>query len=114
MKQRDYFMIEDTPRQGSPAEALLRKAKEQYATISESLKRAEAKIKNGDQDEAKKVADLLRSHWKALQSTLELEIHLEKGDRERAGIVHGYALDLGAARTEVGRRMACLKAAGGN
>ncbi len=36
---------------------------------------------------------------------------LEAESRNKAGIVHQYAIDFDAARQEIGRRMACLRAA---
>jgi hypothetical protein len=49
-------MNDNTLRQESPAEVLLRKSQDQYATISASLKLAETNIRRGDQDEAKRIA----------------------------------------------------------
>jgi hypothetical protein len=97
-----------------PSDALLRKAQDQYRTLAAALREAETRLAGSDNTEVKGIAELLRTHWKAFQTTLDLEIDLEKRNRERAGIVHGYALDLDVARAEVGRRLACLKTAGGS
>jgi len=103
-------MTSENPDGGTPAEDLLRKARGHYALISTALEHARETLNTSETADVKKVADLLRDHWKAFQTTLDLEANLEKRNRERAGIVHGYALDLDQARTEVGRRLACLKA----
>ena len=107
-------MTSKPPQVGDAAEDMLLRAKDHYRDTSLALKAANERLQALDTDEAKKIGDLLRIHWKALQTTIELEIEVEKRNRERAGTVHGYALDLTAARTEVGRRLACLKAASGD
>lgn len=107
-------MTLDLPPGGTRSEEMLQNAQQHYADISKALKEAEQRLRNSDDEEAKKIPELIRMHWKSFQTAFDLEINLEKRDRERAGIVHEYALDLDAARAEVGRRLACLKAAAGD
>ncbi|MFZ5964699.1 hypothetical protein ACOXXX_17285 [Thalassococcus sp. BH17M4-6] len=47
-------------------------------------------------------------YW--LKAVRETEAELENVARERAGITSGYGLDLASARTEIGCRLARLKA----
>ena len=107
-------MTDETPPTGTRTEVLLRDAAVLYRETSEALREAADVLKANADPEVRRIADLVKDHWKAMQTTLQLEIDLEKRDRERAGIVHGYALDLDAARREIGRRLACLKTAGGD
>lgn len=91
------------------AEAILRKAKAQYRDISDRLSQLRPEIFANDDKAMRDYLGVVQTHWKALQTVLDKETDLEKSDRERAGIAHGYAIDLDAARSEVGRRLACLK-----
>lgn len=99
---------------GTSSEELLQRAQAHYAEISTALLANAEKLKTSSDTDARRIGDLVRDHWKAFQSTLDLEINLEKRNREQAGISNGYALDLAAAGAEVGRRLACLKTAAGD
>ena len=74
---------------GTPSEELLQRAQAHYAEISTALLANAEKLKTSSDTDARRIADLVRDHWKAFQSTL----------------------DLAAASAEVGRRLACLKTA---
>ena len=69
-------------------------------------------IRAGDLGRAKDVAEQLRQLSKALQAALEERARVEKLRRQETGAAAGQALDFAAARDEIGRRMACLRAAG--
>ena len=70
-------------------------------------------IKAGDTSRAKEVSGIVTMLGKALQSALDERVRVEKLRRQDAGIVADYALDFDAARDEIGRRLARLRAAGG-
>ncbi|WP_157982117.1 hypothetical protein [Oceanicella sp. SM1341] len=87
-----------------------------YETLSEALAAAIADLRDeAGQDPATARArlDLIRSHHKALQTVIDIEVSLEKRSKEPGGAGAG-ALDLDAARTEVWRRVARLQGAGGD
>ena len=69
-------------------------------------------IKSGNVERSKDVAGALSLLNKALQSALDERAKVEKLRRQDAGVVHDYALDFDAARDEIGRRLARLRAAG--
>ena len=99
-----------TPEGESRAETMLRRAHGQYARLSVLLDEAQNRLQEDlEGADPKEISALISSHFKSFQSTFELEVKLEKCIQERAGIVNGYAVDLDAARTEIGRRLACLK-----
>ena len=102
-------MTSNEPAGDRPAELLLGKAHKHYAELSAHLLKVTDALDNGEKLDAKQIGTLVRSHWAAFQSVFKLEMDLDERRRERAGIVHGYALDLESAADEVGRRLACLR-----
>jgi len=107
-------MTSKTPPGACRSDAILQTARAHYAEISAALRAATANLDAADDKGLRAFVGAAQSHWKALQSVLDKERELEKSDHERAGIVNAYAVDLAAARSEVGRRLACLKATGGD
>ncbi|GEM_PF-1221789 len=93
-------------------EMILGKTRAVYEELSRTLVRITGELSEMDGKDARGALDLLRQHWKSALATLELENDLEKRRRERAGIVHGYAIDLAAAQSEIGSRIARLRDAG--
>jgi len=84
-------------------------ARAQYQNISDMLEAAiQEKIAARDGGMSD-ILNALNTHWKALNSLNEKEAGLDELIRTQAGLVEGYAIDLDAARTEIGRRLACLK-----
>lgn len=61
-----------------------------------------------DLRDAKRITLDLR---KAMQSALDERTRVENIRKLEAGIVHDFALDFALARDEIGRRLACLRAA---
>ncbi len=104
--------IENTP-DGDAAEAMLSDAKRHFENINQAHQDGLDKLADSADRDVRAYSSLAQLHWKAMQSVLERQHELNRINREKAGIVHGYALDLDAARTEVGRRLACLKDASG-
>lgn len=97
---------------GSPAD-ILTVTEQHLARSVDDLNRVINQIKAGDTSHAKEVSGIVTLLGKALQSALDERVRVEKLRRQDAGIVTDYALDFDAARDEVGRRLACLRAAGG-
>ena len=99
-------------REGSRSEELLRNARRHYAEITDALEMALQRINQSDDKEMRAFSSAVQAHWRSYLNVHEREVELEKRDRERSGIVESYAIDLGAARAEVGRRLARLRDAG--
>jgi hypothetical protein len=111
-EKANYYMTIKTPQQGEAAEALLLDARQLYADINHAHKAGLKKLADSEDKEVRAFSTLAQLHWKSLQTVMERQNDLNRINREQAGIVHGYAVDLDAARSEVGRRLACLKDAG--
>ena len=77
------------------------------------LHRLRLKIQAGETDELKESGRMVRDLRAATQLVLEERSRVDKLRKEAAGSVGAGALDLGAARDEVGRRLACLRRAAG-
>ena len=105
-------MTAELPPGGSRADELLRAARVHYAEISAALRDGLSTLKDGDDKHLSTFSQAVNAYWKAIQSSYEREVDLEKRERERAGIARAYAVDLDAARAEIGRRLACLKERG--
>ena len=101
-----------TLRKEEASEVLLRRAKETFAEIGETLRDGVEKLKASTDPEVRAYSNTLQLFWKSILTVEERENELESFRREREGIAHGYALDLNAARREVGRRLACLATQG--
>ena len=69
-------------------------------------------IKAGDISRSKEVTAIISLLGKALQSALDERTRVEKLRKQEAGVVNDYALDFDAARDEIGRRLARLRATG--
>ena len=83
---------------------------EQLLEMSNALIALQERVRHGELEALKDSAKLTVEirHW--LKMALETEQRCEDRRREQQGIVNGYALDLDAARTEVGCRLARLRA----
>lgn len=94
---------------GGPEEILLVAEKH----FDRMLRRAEEVITSLEAEDTgatKEAGQRIRDLSKAVQTALDERVKLEKLRKQRAGIVHEYALDFDAARDEIGRRMARLRA----
>jgi len=97
---------------GRPAgEDLLAEAEELFRSSAELLAARLKALREGRFDGLKETAQATRDLRAALQLALEERTRLEKLRRHDAG-GGGGALDLAAARDEIGRRLACLRGAG--
>ncbi|MGB0960488.1 MAG: hypothetical protein ACPGVK_09585 [Halocynthiibacter sp.] len=65
---------------------------------------------DGDPTAAKKAAEAARDLKRATQTIFDERQKVEAIRKKEAGIANGYAIDFDAARSEIGRRLACLTA----
>lgn len=97
----------DTPlSDAAVAERLIAHARKLYHDLTDELMNALELLRSGEVDqEAKGRAETIRSHRKALQTVLEIEIQFVKNAKEKGG---PGAIDLEAARDEIFRRLGRL------
>ena len=84
-----------------------------FRDAAEDLERLRRKLRAGDMGELKDAAAMARSLRNATQQMLEERNKVDKLRKEIAGGVGDGCFDLDAARDEIGRRLACLRNAGG-
>lgn len=78
--------------------------------LKDELRKLIARLANDEPQAAREVPTLMRDLSRALQTAVDQEANLAKLQFETG--VGGGALDLDAARSEIGRRLARLRAAG--
>ena len=92
-------------------------AGEMFREVAEELHRLRIGLRGGSpadvSGEVKDTARLVRDLRAATQLVLEERNRVDKLRKEVAGDVGASRLDLAAARDEIGRRLACLRRAGG-
>jgi len=106
-----------------PSRDVLAEAMELYTLAAEIFADGLRDLRAGKHrpDLAKDLAGLTKEYRQSLQSVLNERAAIDKLRREIAGRSAGDSgpgggareLDFGAARDEIGRRLACLRAAGG-
>ncbi|MDO5641896.1 MAG: permease [Paracoccus sp. (in: a-proteobacteria)] len=84
-----------------------------FRGCAEDLARLQQRLRAGELGEAKDAVKVARELRSATQMMLEERNKVEKLRKEIAGQVGEGVFDLDAARDEIGRRLACLRAAGG-
>ncbi|WJS86206.1 permease [Paracoccus sp. TOH] len=84
-----------------------------FWSYAADLDRLRRKITAGKTDDLKESGKLVRALRDATQMVLEERNKVDKLRKDAAGQVGAGALDLVAARDEIGRRLACLRRAGG-
>lgn len=92
---------------------LLAETEDLYRLAAEDLARARRGLRAGQLDEAKAALQAVKDLKMAFQMVMDERARIEKLRKHVAGVVHGHELDFHAARTEIGRRLACLRDAGG-
>lgn len=95
-----------------PAVDVVTIADELFQSFAGDLTRLRRKIQAGETDDIKESAKLVRDLRAATQLVLEERNRVDKLRKDVAGTVGAGALDLDAARDEIGRRLACLRRAG--
>ncbi|MDO5369866.1 permease [Paracoccus sp. (in: a-proteobacteria)] len=88
-------------------------AGEMFREVAEELHRLRIGLRGGSTEDVKDTARLVRDLRVATQLVLEERNRVDKLRKEVAGDVGAGRLDLAAARDEIGRRLACLRRAGG-
>ncbi len=96
------------PGAAGPADQL-KLAEGLYRDVAEELAFAMDNIRAGELAEAKAARAAVRDLRAALQLVLEERKRVEQLRREAAGVAGEHQLDFDAARTEIGRRLACLR-----
>ncbi|WP_287883443.1 MULTISPECIES: permease [Paracoccus] len=84
-----------------------------FRSYAAELNRLRERIEAGETGELKESGKLVRELRAATQMVLEERSKVDKLRKDAAGRVGAGALDLDAARDEIGRRLACLRRAGG-
>lgn len=92
--------------------SLISETEELYREIAAEVFAALRKIRSGEWD-TKGTTQTIRDMRAFLALVLEERTKVAKLGKQEAGVVHDYALDFNAARFEIGRRLACLRDAGG-
>lgn len=93
------------------ARSMIAQAQMLFATTVSELEALIRRMNSGEWDgKGAGVASELR---KALALFLEENNRIAKLSKEQSGVAYDYALDFDAARIEIGRRLACLRDAGG-
>jgi HAMP domain-containing protein len=101
------------PGQGDGPEGMLSEAHKNFERAVRALDSLVDELEAGRPDHASEAPKLYEHLRKALQTALQERERLAQASRDEAGIVNGYAIDFDAARFEIGRRLACLRDAGG-
>ncbi|MDH2327610.1 hypothetical protein [Falsirhodobacter xinxiangensis] len=91
---------------------LLAETEELYREVAGELALARRKLGEGDLGEVGNAVKAVKDLRAALQMVMDERTRVEKLRKQVGGIVGGGALDLGAARDEIGRRLARLRDAG--
>ncbi|WP_309664220.1 hypothetical protein [Tabrizicola sp.] len=94
---------------------ILAVAEELYRMAAEELHRTIHAIRAGQMSEVKAAQSAIRDLRATAQHVLDERAKVDKLRKQIAGQVGaGGALDFDAARVEIGRRLACLRSAGGS
>ena len=107
------LMTRDLPSDDPPPVDLLAATEDLYRQAAEDLVLAQRKLRQGTLDDVKAATQAVKDLKAAFQLVMDERTRIEKLRKQIAGVVHDYAIDFDAARTEVGRRLACLRDAGG-
>lgn len=100
-----------TPEEGS-SDSILSEAQQTYVRTSVVLNKLVSQLGDGELGHSGETLKLLKELKTALLTANQERERLENERRKKAGIVHDYAVDFDAARSEIGRRLACLRAVG--
>ena len=85
-----------------------------FRSYAGDLHQLRLKIQAGETEDLKDSGKLVRDLRAAAQLVLEERSKVDKLRKDAAGSVGTGVLDLAAARDEIGRRLACLRRAGGS
>ncbi|WP_255356552.1 hypothetical protein [Thioclava sp. SK-1] len=99
-------------RDGADSVEMLELAEGMYRDVADELQLAMENLRAGDLAEAKTARAAMRDLRAAMQLVLEERTRVDKLRQDAIGAVDGRRLDFAAARSEIGRRLACLRDAG--
>ena len=85
-----------------------------FRSFAGDLHQLRLRIQAGETQDLKESGKLVRDLRAAAQLVLEERSKVDKLRKDAAGHVGTGVLDLAAARDEIGRRLACLRRAGGS
>lgn len=107
-------MTSDIPsdHEGSPAD-LLAEAEAHYEDALEAVRALKARLAEGAEPPAAEISRIAQDYRRATQTLFDERKRLDDQRKREAGVVHDYALDLDAARVEIGRKLDRLRAARG-
>lgn len=100
--------------QGQQPIDLLAFTEHHFAEAALALAQMVEAAKHSRFDDVRTAQAVVRDMKAAYQLAMEERNRVDKLRKQAAGIVHGYAIDMDAARDEVGRRLARLRDAGGD
>jgi hypothetical protein len=106
-------MVENFSSEDERPVDLLAETTDLYRLAAEDLARARRGLRAGQIDEAKAALQAVKDLKAAFQMVMDERGRVEKLRKHVAGAIQGHELDLDAARAEIGRRLACLRDAGG-
>jgi tryptophanyl-tRNA synthetase len=92
----------------------LSEAQQQFQRASSALNKLVGELDDGELGHVGEAKKILEDLKQALRIATQERERLESERKKRDGIVHDYAIDFDAARSEIGRRLACLRTAGGS
>lgn len=97
-------------------EALLQASEDLYRDIAQELAQATQRLREGELGEIRAAVRAVKDLREAFQIVMDERTRVDKLRKQVAGGAAGGAaaeLDFAAARAEIGRRLACLRDAGG-
>ena len=106
-------MMQDLPSQDTLPVDLLEATEDLYREAAEDLVLAQRRLRQGSVDDVKAATQAVKDLKVAFQLVMDERTRIEKLRRQVAGVVHGHTIDFDSARAEIGRRLACLRDAGG-
>ena len=104
--------IEISETEGVTAEELLAHSEQMYARAAAALARTVKRLEQADPPPPKAATADVDGYAAAFQRVMTERDKVGKLRNQIAGTVGGRALDMDAARAEIGRRLACLRNAG--
>lgn len=81
---------------------------EKFERASGALNEMIKKIEAGDFSEVADAKKIVAALDTASDMSLKARLKLDERDKKRAGVAHDFAIDFDAARSEIGRRLACI------
>jgi hypothetical protein len=94
------------------SQEILAEAEMHYRRTIRALNQIIEEVAAGRMDRVKELKGALADLGRATQTAFDERARVEKRIRTETGIIHDYALDLADARSEIGRRLDRLRAAG--